>query len=425
MKFLKKIYCNFDANVAFLLGLTAGLPTVQFLGVSIFLYILYLYVALSVIRKKFQLSRCKTFIPLIVIVTISAALCWVQGKLPYGYQINNLKGFINLSVLFLFMGVIPGTEYTSEATTKGLVYAARLNVAWIIMQYLCWQALSLDINDLLFNQTLGFVEKASQYKQFGYIPTGLCWNIGGIAAIVILGVARDRSVAWKAMSIAAALLSQSMSLMLGTISLLGCQLYLNRFACVEHIKRYFKHGGIKVKFAIAAAIAVMVLGLIVVLPQLSSTFVAIWYRIEGALTGNFDSSTAAHLGYYTNIPEIIKCMTPYEIIFGFGANCSGYIYSMLTGQYSGITWIIESDYINTLLNFGVLGFISFYYWIVETLASFHDRHIKIAVGIILLLGLLYNLQSPSVIALEMLLCARDALPGSEHGLKFVEKSLSI
>ena len=60
--------------------------------------------------------------------------------------------------------------------------------------------LKIDLNDLVFNQTLHMVENASQYKASGLVSTGLCWNAGGIAAAIIL-VAAFAGSQWKVVAL--------------------------------------------------------------------------------------------------------------------------------------------------------------------------------------------------------------------------------
>ena len=102
------------------------------------------------------------------------------------------------------------------------------------------------------------------------------------------------------------------------------------------------------------------------------------------------------MNYYILIPDIIMNNNFINALFGYGLECSGYIYSKMYGQYVGSVWVIESDIVNTLLNVGIIGFV-IYYWIIYRIffvvkANKNKNKYRLFIVVILLSGITYNIQ---------------------------------
>lgn len=66
------------------------------------------------------------------------------------------------------------------------------------------------------------------------------------------------------------------------------------------------------------------------------------------------SSTSAHVKYYTALPEVWGNSAIFQVLFGYGVECSGCPYCVLFSQYASIgAWVTETYYINFIVGRGV------------------------------------------------------------------------
>ena len=155
--------------ILFALGFFSSISIVQFAGVSIFLILIYLSAFIWLIRGRLIFSLDSPFLPFLLVATVSFFLSFFLN-LPSGYILNNLKGIINLYAIYLVASTIISESNGVNCIgpfLKGLIWSCRFQVGWILVQTVSWNLLSIDINDLLFSQLLGFVEDASQFKGTG------------------------------------------------------------------------------------------------------------------------------------------------------------------------------------------------------------------------------------------------------------------
>lgn len=332
-------------------------------------------------------------------------------NLPSGYIANNIKGEVNVVIIFLTatsMIAVKPIYDNIGALLIGLKWSCRVQVIWILIQYLCWSSLNLDINQAVFVDTLGMVENASQYKGTGYIPTGLSWNAGGIAPIIFIGFFLENILVWKILIVLGALLTQSATL---TIGVALCIVYSVVTVMVRHDWKTLK------KHSLGAIIAFIILCLsILFISYINRNLIqteadrlmdSFSYRLNGLSSEGdvVDSSTSAHLGYIVNLPTVFAHGDIIRFLFGYGINTSGYAYSAVTGQYADQIWIVESDITNILLNVGLVGFLVFYFWLIRNVAHLFVEKSQLAPAmlVIILMGVTYNLQYPWMIFIELII----------------------
>ena len=281
---------------------------------------------------------------------------------------------------------------------------------WIVGQTILWNLLKIDVNKLIFTDILGLVEKASQYKGTGYVPTGLCWNAGGIAPILFLGFFLEKRLILKIIIAVSAFLTQSATL---TIGMSLCIVFM----IVHNVRKM--NVLVKCKKNISSIFAGLALILIflfvsyhsfgVIRQQFDRLLGSFSYRIDGLLNSSsaMDSSTSAHLGYFTNLSNALGHGSFANAPFGFGINCSGFPYSAVTGQYSDQVWIVECDFVNILLNFGIIGFLFFYVWLMDGVLNLRKKGtIFYAFLVIAFMGITYNLQYIWLIFIELILFSK-------------------
>ncbi len=408
-KQIQKIFIYND-KILFLLGLLSSFVILQVGGISIFLLMTYGLLACGFITGIVRIDTRSNFLPFLAVVTISAIISLFLG-LSDGYILNNIKGLINYYAIFvLATSITSGRSDGSyiHSLLDGLKWSCRIQVLWIIIQTFSWNFLKIDINKLIFVDIFKIVEKASQFKSTGYVPTGLCWNAGGIAPIIFLGFFLEDKLITKLAVVIGAVLTQSATLTIGItlcVTFMMLQYARNLESLINKRKKITS-----ILFGL-----LLFLAFVVFLYQ-SSAFISqqvnrLWdvfsYRISGLLneTSSLDSSTSAHLGYFTNLSKVLLFGSIITFLFGYGINTSGFPYSAVTGQYSGQIWIVECDFVNILLNFGAIGLILFYLWFIKGIDNLriNDSKITVAFIIIALMGVTYNLQYIWLVFVELLL----------------------
>lgn len=412
---------SINPRFLFLLGLFSSLTVIQLGGISLFLIFAYMLFLYGLVRKNLSICINTKFLPFLVSIVFSFLLS-LFSNLPSGYLINNIKGLLNYLIIFVLAFSIVESDNKETCLYEllsGLCCSCRVQSVWIIGQTILWNLLKIDVNKLIFSDILGLVEKASQYKGTGYVPTGLCWNAGGIAPILFLGFFLEKRLILKITIAVSAFLTQSATL---TIGMSLCIVFM----IVYNVSKM--NVLVKCKKNISSIFAGLVLILIFLFVSYRSfgvirqQFDRLWevfsYRIDGLLNSSsaMDSSTSAHLGYFTNLPYALGHGSFANAFFGFGINCSGFPYSAVTGQYSDQVWIVECDFVNILLNFGIIGFLFFYVWLMGGVLNLREKGaIFYAFLVIAFMGITYNLQYIWLIFIELILFSKK-VTSSEFSL---------
>lgn len=390
------------------LGLFSSITVLQVAGISLFLLIIYCYLFYIIFFNKNFIVINSPFLPFLIAATVSACLS-TYLNLSDGYVVNNLKGLLNFFAVFLtsstLISLINAKEFAALLT--GLQWSCRIQVLWIILQTIFWTLWEFDINQFIFADLLHMVDKASQFKGTGYVPTGLCWNAGGIAPILFFGFFLEKRLVFKIFVITGALLTQSATL---TVGIILCGI-INLLLSLRNTQKKFKFGNKKSIFVSLFIILLFGLCLYLFSANIMQQFTRLWevfsYRLAGLMDTNstLDSSTSAHLGYFVNLPSVLAAGSIVTFLLGYGVNCSGFPYSAVVGQYAGETWIVECDITNIILNFGIIGFIFFYIWIIDGICKLHGKRSYIVwpIVVIAIMGVTYNLQYIWVIFIELLI----------------------
>ena len=208
---------SINPRFLFLLGLFSSLTVIQLGGISLFLVFAYMLFFYGLVKKNLSICINTKFLPFLVSIVFSFLLS-LFSNLPSGYLINNIKGLLNYLIIFVLASSIVESDNKETCLYEllsGLCWSCRVQSVWIVGQTILWNLLKIDVNKLIFTDILGLVEKASQYKGTGYVPTGLCWNAGGIAPILFLGFFLEKRLILKIIIAVSAFLTQSATLTIG------------------------------------------------------------------------------------------------------------------------------------------------------------------------------------------------------------------
>ncbi|MFR0591293.1 hypothetical protein ACLUWA_06660 [Bifidobacterium thermophilum] len=411
-----------DKNISIILlaiGIFACIPVVRLGSYSLYIWLLIIGIIYCAIFQRFRLSYTE-ILPLVIAGTLTYIITY--QSLSSSYAENDLKGMFALWLVLLASQSMLTESGYANALIQGVVIGGKINILWIFVQTLLSKAANIDINDLIFNQTLHMVEQASQIKASGLVSTGLCWNAGGIAAAIILVVALE-STPWKLFAIVAAILTQSTTVLVGIAVVI---IYLV-FRAISNSKSHLRFSGVNI--LIICLIVSMVVGVIVCVPSVIVTLNSIWASTHDRLMSFFgnselDSSATAHFDYYNNIPELIKRMDVSQFINGYGIDCSGLPYTKLTNQYFWLdSWFVESDIVNTLLGMGIMGIICLYYFLFSVVKVTRRNQMIILTFVTIayiICGFFYNIQSVTyswLILVEVAFCKAKFDIGVENKTK--------
>lgn len=398
-----------DKNIRIILlaiGIFACIPVVRLGSYSLYIWLLIIGIIYCAIFQRFRLNYTE-ILPLVIAGTVTYIITY--QSLSSSYAENDLKGMFALWLVLLASQSMLTESRCANALVQGVVIGGKINILWIFVQTLLSKAANIDINDLIFNQTLHMVEQASQIKASGLVSTGLCWNAGGIAAAIILVVALE-STPWKLFAIVAAILTQSTTVLVGIAVVI---IYLV-FRAIANSKSRLRFSVVNI--LIICFIVSMVVGVIICVPSVIATLNSIWASTHDRLMSFFgnselDSSATAHFDYYNNIPELIKRMDVSQFINGYGIDCSGLPYTKLTNQYFWLdSWFVESDIVNTLLGMGIMGILCLYYFLFSVVKATKRNQMIILTFVTvayIVCGFFYNIQSVTyswLILVEVAFC---------------------
>ena len=386
---------NLEKIILFVMGFVGTAPILQIKGITFFTFLVFItvfYIGVEAVKKdKITLNKeCMFYFLIFVSSCISVIVCY-KSDIPYfwkGVQIKNLVWV----ALFLTIFVIYASEKKYNMVNyylKGVYIASIVQMCWGFFQFMIYHINGKLINDIVFIDWLGMVEQASQVKEGGVTLTGLCWNAGNVAPLIIFGYAFTRKFYLKCLFVAFSFISGGRTL------LIGCAI------CVAVDMLYsYKKIGILIRKNKAVIISVAILGCMAILIFKRDIIMSVFEKISSLLESftvlQTQSSARVHIRYWTSVPYITANNPLLTNLFGYGLNCSGYAQVLFFNQYadSQYAWVLECDYVNILWNTGYVGLLLHYIWIGKNVlksVKIDYRYVIFFAGI-LAAGITYNVM---------------------------------
>lgn len=378
------------SSIAYMLGLFSSIALVRFFNLSAYVWLMGITVLALILTNRFKLR-----FTLFHAFWISAAVTFAstQNMLSEAYWENDFNGLIALTLIALVADSLFTAKKNVDSFMAGILLAGKIQIAWIFLQFILNLIAEVDLNQLIFNDILHMATMTSQYKASGLVATGLCWNAGGIAAVLLVQYVLENKGYWRVLTVIAALLTQSSTIIIGlSIYILFSLLFMKRKQF--HVS---KSGMLSV-----ILIIVLICCTILAVPSFQSAIGKIVdttaNRISMLLgSQQYDSSFEAHFNYYFNLPVLFDTMSFTQKLFGYGIDCSGLPYTALTSQYWWLdSWFLESDPMNTLLGMGIVGTVFLYLFLFSLVfKSWRGGNYQAAILIIcfIICGFFYNIQS--------------------------------
>lgn len=402
-------FISYSSVVLFFTGLLSSMMIINFHYVYIYRIMAFIIVvSFALITTKIYILNDKSFNIMVILLCLTTILA-VESSMDNVWRKNSIIytfWFWVICIAYSYLQKISNAR-NLMGYIKGFKIACIIQIIWSFAQIIFFNTMGLDINDKIFNQLLGMVTQSSTYRDGIVVSSGLCWHPANLIPILIISYCFFDKWYMKVILLVVGILSKNST---SILSLVLC------FSAEEVIvfRNYFKSKKIILSknkiFAILSAFMLIVIMLLVkknsftyVFSSINQLITRIMYAVAGV---GGDTSTSAHVRYYTALPEVWKNSSIFQILFGYGAECSGYPYSVLFHQYTSIgAWVTESDYINFIVGRGIIWTIIFYAWLISIAIKGSKLNKKYLICILtfMVVGITYNIQFEWVIVFEVIL----------------------
>ena len=183
---------------------------------------------------------------------------------------------------------------------RGVFVAAIFQMAWGYLQFVSFYLAHVDVNNMIFVKLLNMVPNASQLMEDDLKISGMCWNSGNFAPLMLLGYCLSERKWMKLLFAGLCCMSGSRTLFLGFVAVVACE-----FA--RTIYNEFFRSGVRVRkkmlFYAIAIFAVLLVG------GHNQIVVGKILGVRDSLSSKvLDSQSSArlHARYWTSIPHITK-----------------------------------------------------------------------------------------------------------------------
>lgn len=393
-------------SILFYVAIFSTMPILRvssnsFFKITVIILAAILVIKSIIIKKSIDLKyidKHYLFVYLIKIFTVIGAIYYSWGL---SWKRGAIIQFFWFSVYTVLYILISNTgEKLIKTFRKGIIVSIYIQIAWSFIQIILNKLFSIDINTIVFTNILSMVSEASQSKYGQLNISGLAWHPINMAPVLIIAYCMFNKIYMKFIIIFLALTTNNSTVLIG---LIVC-VVLDIFFALRRMNK--KKKTIKYTTLFVIFISVVVIIFVLLKTDFINKLISSFTYLYGRITGKFydGGSTAARIRYYTSLPEIFKLSSIYQILFGYGEGCSGYLMSVLFNQYTHLSsWAVECDVINILIGNGVLGFILFYWWLIKIVIkglNIDKRYLICTVSLIIC-GITYNVQYDWVIIFEM------------------------
>lgn len=393
---------NYIRYFLYIMVIVSPMFVVQIKEKQLFLWLQILFVVIMFISyRRFYIAK-SIFIIGIFIEPFIAAIFATTSSMPDVYR----RAAINLPIMSIPLYCVVCYLYKMIKSKidvigviiKALKVAIVVEVVWFFVQLLLYKIVGIDINQIIFVDTLHTVTNASFIRDWVWYPSGLSWHSVVLAPLFVMGMLLFDNIFFRIVIVLEAFLCGNSTTLLGVM--LCIMLLMIRTIYNQKIE-------ITTKKLVGIIIVVILVCIMASTPdimdKLSQVIINLWTRLFGM---DKDASTAAHLSYYSDYIHILKRSKLSQIIFGYGYGCSGYTITELYGRYSDVgIWAIECDYINILVSRGIVGFISYYSLLVYIMLKGLKIDVRyfIFIFVILFQGFGYNIQFDYLLLVEIIM----------------------
>lgn len=393
----------------FLLGLFSTMQIVQIAGFPVFTLLSVLTAGYFVLTRGFYFRKdwllLATFAAMVVTLVVS-----MVSDLPTDYKKVAFTGTILwFFVLFICCYVRrENTDHFASVFLRGFDWSCRIQLVWCILQMGAFYGLGIDINAKIFGDLLHMSDLTSQYRGDILACTGLHWHAANLTPVLIYAYFRNRNVFIKALCLVLVYLTKSATAIIAIVAAVGLDfLSFSKKTLCENRSAVSRKTTV---YVVVGLIALLVVSP-VLFPKVRETVEYLLLRIYQIWNPSYgNESSTVHFNYYRFLPNILKKIPIQEVFFGSGLNTSGHRFSYFYGQYAESVWTVESDFVNSILNKGVIGVFLQYGFLFVLFYRLRKTGLKNFSHIILVLiacGFIYDNQFIWVLLMEYILYCRS------------------
>ena len=382
-------------NILLLMMIFVSWQNFQIGGVYFFIIfeLLYCIIRFFCKNKKILLSTSK-IINWCFILLIISAICGYLSNLPDTYKSYSITMTIILLPTYFFYTYLLDDLKKKKITLDKIVEALKtgflIQICYLPFQFFMYHIWEIDLNDVIFVKLLHLMNNASFIRQGTYYPSGFTWHSALLAPMLVLSFVLFQS------SVVRGIIIMDSFICGNNTALLGVAFIMFVLAC-KSIKDN------KISRNRVIAISVAVITAMLAFNQIIKKVTYIIYRI---IYANLDSSSRAHLSYYTLYPDIVKKSNIINVLFGTGYATSGHAITQMNGQYMSLAhWAVESDLIDILISRGMIGFLIYFGLLLYI--AFKGKNINYKYFIVILAfciqGITYNVQFEYVFMIELVM----------------------
>ena len=356
-------------------GVFSAMPIISVMHITVFVLMQFIFMTVIVFYKPLSISAASNRIPefsyslFTVVFMISTFLSlilmppiWLDG---WGNRL--IQGITCIAFYFYFV---------NEKNNKGLIafvygvyISAVVQLVWGYLQLVLYNWGGIDLNKLVFQNLLHMLSEdryASHIAGESLKASGLCWNAGNYAPLILFGLVYSKNNYLKLAFIVMSLISGSRTLLLGVIA----YYVVLFFKKIKIENRVNKKIVIIMIFAATTCVSLVIIDGQKVFSYFEKTILVFQSMID--FDGNGSSQT--HLRYFTEIPAIFKHNSFIHNLIGYGHGCSGYAYPTFPNSVDGTRWTVECDIVNYLWSYGIIGFLSYYCWQLKNISRISKQN---------------------------------------------------
>lgn len=383
----------------------SSLVIFQYNGRSWFLYLQIIFCIVMALSTKKVVLLPYPIINLIFLELILSAFSGLISNMADSYK----KAAVVMALFMVPMYFVASYCYILIKKNSGfltvIVKAFKamclLHMVWIPFQYIMYHIVGVDINNLIFVETLHIIEKATFIRSWVYFPSGITYHSAVLAPLFVISLFLFKSLPVRLLIIVDSVICGNST---STVGVFFAVILMFVFWLMDR----HKNKPIRIKFKTIIIAVLLFIIFIYLFHQfemkntLGDRIQYLWQRLFGDET---DESTLAHFQYFSDYFSILKSSSLFQILFGCGEGCSGYYISLFYNRYISLgNWSIECDIVNILVNRGIIGFLLYYGFLFYIMFKGwkKDRRYFIVMSAILIEGFGYNVQWDYTLFMELI-----------------------
>lgn len=393
-----------EQGLPYLLGIFSTLQIISIMGVTVYNWLLVLSFIYMIYTKKLCIKKNDLILIFLIVsfITIVTGCCFNGLRVDY-FKKNVVSGIQLIMVLVIYILSYSNKSIFINRFIKGFNVSCYIQLFWCYIQLVFFYLFNTDINNLIFNKILHMVSLESSMENSGFVCTGFHWHPANLIPTLLWLCIFSKKIYIKFAVLVIIIACDNTTILIGVL------LYF-AFTVLSFLKDIFQRNKVSKKIIIFAVILAGFVAIFLepVIEYSAFLLNGILTRFKDAIDSNIiDNSSRTHFLYYFNLPFILKTEKLVNVIFGYGIDCSGFIYSKLFSQYNNLTWILESDPVNIILSQGIAGFGVLYSILIRNIAMLRKTNTRyfIFCSILLIMGVTYNVQYNWIILLELMLWA--------------------